>query len=360
MPRPPIRALDARRVLIVRLTALGDVVNALPALAALRQMLPTAHIAWAVEPPLDQLLRGHPALNQIIPVPRGRWQQALRSPLRWPAVWREFREVKRQLRHGKFDVALDIQGNLRSALIASFSHARYRIGFAPPHARELSYLIDNLHVVLPPRKVHRVEQAMRLLACLGDVPPEPEPFVPIGRGDRNLVREFFERSFRGPGLVAVLHPGVSRFGRYKQWPEPRYAELADLLAQRLGIRSLLTWGPGEREMAERIAAQAGSQPVVGPQIASIKQLAALIQRADLFISADSGPSRLAWALGTPLVAIFGPKDPAIYGPHSGPFRVVERELPCRPCRRRTCADPQCVAAISPEEVYRAARDLIQG
>ncbi len=357
-PTPAIPSREARRVLIVRLSALGDVVNALPALTALRAMLPDAHIAWAVEPPCDQILQGHPMLDDLIVIPRRELAADLRSPMRWGAFKRSFDDLKRRLREKSYDAALDLQGNFRSGVVTWLTGARHRVGFARRGSKELSHLAYTHHVVLPIGKLHRVERGLKLLSCLGEVPLDPEPQVPTGSEARRFAKSFYEKNFAVDDTIAALHPGVSRFGVYKQWPEGRYAELADLLFDRHGVISLLTWGPGEREMCARIAMQADCTPVIGPETQSLKQLAALISRADLFIGADSGPARIAWAVGTPLVVIFGPKDPEIYGPTGERCRVVQRELPCRPCRRRTCPDPVCVTDIVAEEVVQAACEVL--
>ena len=352
-----IRTAEVRRVLLVRLSALGDVVNALPALTALRRMLPDAHIAWAVEPPCDQLLRGHPLLDEVIAVPRRELAARLRSPLRWPEFTRGMRELRRDLRRPRFDVTVDLQGNLRSGIVTWLSGARHRIGPGPGGGKELSHLAYTLRVRLPERTIHRVERGLLILSALGEVPPDPEPVLRIPDATRAFAREFYAEHLADADAVAALHPGVSGFGSYKQWPPERFTELIDMLNGR-GVRCLLTWGPGERQLCERIAS--GTDAVVGPETKSLAELVAMIGRADVFVGADSGPARLAWAAGTPTVAIFGPKDPAVYGPTGERSRVVQIDLPCRPCRRRTCPDPRCVTDIPAEAVFQAVCQLLDG
>ena len=349
---------QVRRVLMIRLSALGDVVNALPALSALRQMLPAAHIAWAVEEPLDDIVTGHPMLDEVIVIPRKRWTRSLRQPGQWGAAWEEASELRTRLRKERFDVSLDLQGNFRSGLVTWLCGARHRVGFGSNHSKEMSHLACNHRVSLPQGTLHRIERGLKLISCLGEVPSELETIVPIGPEPRSFAEAFFSGHFSEADRVAVLHPGVSKFGSYKQWPEERYAELAGLLDRQLGVKCLLTWGPGERDMCERIASRADVPLVLAPETKSIGQLAALIQLAALFVGADSGPARLAWAVGVPEVVIFGPKDSAVYGPNSGAYRVVELEMPCRPCRKRTCPDPICVTGIDAGRVFESARELL--
>jgi len=346
---------DARRIGLVRLSALGDVVNTLPALTALRRARPDAHIAWIVETAAAGLLEGHPFLDDVIVVNRKEWEASLFRPRRLPGVLGEVRRLAARLRGAELDAVIDFQGNLRSATVAWMTRAPVRVGLGRGHAKELSHLLANVVVELPPRPLHRVERALGMLRALGLKVAESRPLVPSSEAERERVGAFLEEAGIGSGPFAIIHPGTSRFGSYKQWPLERWAEVARRLAREADLPVVVTRGPGEVEAARTVADGAGAS--VAPEL-SLKGLGELCRRCRLFLSVDTGPMHLASAVGAPVVALFGPKDPYLYGPYFGPSEIVEKPLECRPCRRRSCDDPECMLAITPSEVVEAARRLL--
>jgi len=360
MPGEAMRAnvLRARRVGIVRLSALGDVVNTLPALAALRGARPEAHLVWVVETASAGLLEGHPLLDDLIVVNRKEWEGSLFRPHRLPGVAGEVRRLAQRLREARLDLVIDFQGNLRSATVAWMTRAPLRVGLGRGHGKELSHLLANVRIELPPGPLHRVERALAILEALGLEVADSRPVVPVTERDRARVDDFLRGAGMANGPFAVVHPGTSRFGRYKQWPLARWAEVAGRLHAERGLRVVVTHGPGETEAAQAVAESAGGAGVVAPALA-LRELGELCRRCHLFLSADTGPMHLASAVGAPVVALFGPKDPRFYGPYFGPRRIVEKPLECRPCRRRSCDDPRCMLAITPAEVVEAACALLE-
>lgn len=342
------------RIVLVRLGALGDVVNTLPALTALRRALPQAYIAWAVESPFAPLLQGHPMLNRVIVVPR---RARGGNPVRRLAdVVRALGIARRELAEEHFDVAIDLHGNLRSGLATYLSRAPVRIGYARGQCREWNHLFTNWRVSVA--AVHRAERHLAVLRGAG-VPVEgmPPPVVPEEPAAANRIEGFLSAVRSGDSPVIVVHPGTSQFGAYKQWPVERFATVVRNLCEQMRARVVVTWGPGERAMAEG-AAGGVRGATVAPET-SLEELAALVRRCDLFIGADSGPLHLASAVGTPVVALFGPKAPARYGPVFSPRRIVEVPLECRPCRKRRCADPRCMHMVLPQMVFDAASELLR-
>ena len=353
--RPDIHS--ARRIGIVRLSALGDVVNTLPALSALRRARPDAHIAWIVETASAGILEGHPLLDDLIVVNRKEWEASLLRPARLPGVVGEVKRLARRLRQARFDLVIDFQGNLRSATVAWMTRAPCRVGLARGHGKELSHLLANVRVTLPERPMHRVERALEMLRALGLEVADARPLVPAMDSDRARVNALLGELGLAGKPFAVVHPGTSRFGSYKQWPLERWAEVAGRLGREMSLAVVVTRGPGEEEAARTVAQGAGGHATVAPEL-SLRELGELCRRCRLFLSADTGPMHLASAVGAPVVALFGPKDPALYGPYFGPRAIVEKPLECRPCRKRSCGDPQCMLAIEPAEVVEAARELL--
>jgi len=347
------------KILIVRLGAMGDVVRVLPVLPPLRRHFPEAHLAWLVERPWDSVVRGHPMLDEVIVLERRRWQQELRGGAGAVQVARQAARVLAELRRRRFDLVFDFHGNLRSGVLTRATGAPRRVGYARRFCREGNFLFTTEQVGLESDRINRVEKALALLTGIGIEVAGAEPIVTIPPELVTRARSFVE-ALPGEGPLVIVHPGVSAFGRYKQWPPADYATVCGRLADELGARVVVTWGPGERELAEQMAGQASPAAAVAPETPSVKDLAALLHQADLFIGADSGPMHLAAALRVPVVALFGPKDPAIHAPYGTKHEIVEVPLDCRPCRRRRCDDPRCVTLITPDQVFDAADRLLDG
>ncbi len=343
-----------QRILIIRLSALGDAVYALPAVSALRRYCPRAFIAWAVEEAASGLLKGHPQIDELIVVPRKSWQRRLKRG-RLGALG-EVWKFRRELRSRQFDLAIDLQGNLRSALVAAASSAPCKIGFAPPCSREHSHVMLDHAVKIDPG-LHKVRRNLALLEAIG-VPAEGAlaVFPPPSDDERRTVDDLLARSGVSGRRFVLMHPGVSSFGSYKQWPVGNYAELSRKL-QQLGVAVLLSAGPGEEQLVDMIAAQAeGAITVTGLRL---PELAELMRRAAAFVGSDTGPTQMAWMLGTPTVDMMGPKDPAIYGPLGPEHRKVTADVPCGPCRKRKCSDVRCMKEIAAEQVLEAAVSIIR-
>jgi len=304
MPRP-------LRILIVKLTAIGDVIHAMPVACALREYLPDATIAWLVEGEAGDLLRGHAALDELIVLPP-----------RWNRSWRTFPEIARNLRRRRFDIALDLQGLRKSALAALLSGARRRIGFAgslreefdrwrggDPYAHEMarqcSWWLSTERI--RPTAEHVVARYLELLRPLGIESPTVRFDVPEFPGGAQVAE-----------AIAVINVGAARAD--KLWPADRFAEVARYMAASHGLAVVVTWaGDAERRRAEQVVAEAGEAALVAPPT-SLTELAALARRARIFIASDTGPLHLAAAVGTPCVGLFGPTPAARNGPY-GPQHV---------------------------------------
>jgi heptosyltransferase-1 len=276
------------RLLVIRLSAFGDVIHTIPAVVALRAALPQTEIAWAVEPPYAELVE-IVARVKAIPVSLKRWSMSRILAAR--------RDVRR------FDTAIDFQGLIKSALIARVSGARDRYGFSRDVIREKpAAWFVNRHTTID-RSKHVVEWNVELART----------FAPaIARVPAVDFAPFAEDATGGLARLAnrvVLLPGAGKPG--KQWPVERFAELAT----RIGSDALVVWGPGEERLARAIGAE------VAPAT-NFRELAFVLKRARLVIGADTGPLHLAAALGTPLIGLYGPTDPARNGPYGQLDRVV--------------------------------------
>jgi ADP-heptose:LPS heptosyltransferase len=343
------------RILIIRLSALGDVVHALPMLDALRRARPDAEVGWLVEEKASSLLAGHPQIDRLWVAPRAELVSLLRRG-RAIAALRLLVGFVRGLRAADYELAIDAHSNARSSLLALFSGARRRIGFAHGHAKEgAGWLYTDRVVPTHPLKVQR---ALDLLRPLGIDPRGARAALGIPEATRAWARAQVAQLGGRPAIA--IHPGVSDAGAIKRWEPERFGRSAARLARERGARCVVTWGPGERELAQRVVDASEGCAVLGPETSSLLDLAALYEACDLVIGVDTGPLHLAAALGIAVIGLYGPKDPAIYAPWDArtgaAAGVVNRPVHCSPCNRRTCANGTviCMPAIQVDDVVAAA------
>jgi heptosyltransferase I len=292
MPTNP-KAND-RRFLLLRLGSLGDVMHALPAASALRDTFPDARIDWVVDPKWARLLSGNPDLTNVVEADR-KTAGGIASTVR-------------RLRAANYTCAIDFQGLYKSALLAFASGSSRRIGFQRTYAREgfASWFYTER---LNPRGAHKVEHNLTLAEAAGARKSAPRfPIAIHAEDEARVARELGERDIT---QFFVLNPGGG--WRSKCWPAERYGELHARIFEKFGLRGVVSYGPGEEDLAQAVIQAAGiSAPAAIPL--DLGPLMALFQRAKFVVSADTGPLHLAAALGTPVVGLFGPTDPARNGP----------------------------------------------
>lgn len=326
---------DAPRFLLIKLSSFGDVLHALPTLEALRQAYPRAQITWLVEEAFAPLLMGHPALDRVWAVPRLR-------PGR-PGAWRDFGRLlamARQVRQERFEAVVDLQGLVKSAFWVAMATSPRKVGY--DGTRELSYLALTERLSPYDPEAHAVWRYLALARHLGAKITTPRFCL------EHLLREpEGERGILGRGEWVVLHPGA-RWAS-KRWPVGQWATLAAALRQR-GLRVALTGSGADRELTQAIAAKAGGELLDLAGRTGLQELARVLRHARLMVTVDTGPMHLAAALGTPVVALFGPTAPWRTGPFGAGHVVVRRDLPCSPCFRRRCSEPRCLTELHPEEV----------
>lgn len=310
-------------VLVIRLSAIGDVVNTLPTVTLLRRALPDAVLGFVVEDRARDVIVGHPLLDRTYVFPRKRWRSLLRNPTRWRTLAREVRSFVRELRAVNWDVALDVQSNLKGAAFAFASGAARRIGFARGHDYELNHLLSTDQVVPPADRPHRVDKFASLAGAIGVAGDTREYVLPEDPAARERIAAWCQREALAPHRFVVLHPGTSDHGAEKRWPAESFAALARGIARGVHRPVVVTWGPGEEALAGRVCALSDGSARLAPPTASLLELVELLRVAAVFVSADTGPMHLAAAAGVPCVALFGPKDPAVYGPY-GSAHVVLR------------------------------------
>lgn len=353
MSSGPIRLDGAQRVLLIKPSALGDVVHALPVAATLHRRYPNIRLDWLVEEEAADLVTGHPALSGAVVSGRRRWLRQLRNPAEIPHTLGEVTRFAADLRRRRYDAVLDLQGLFKSALYVLATGAPIRVGFA--EGREGAPRVLTHRVVAPPQPVHAVERYLALAAAVDATAPAREFHIALGSADRAAARSHLAAA---PRPRVVLHPAAR--WRTKLWEVERWRELAaSLLAEGIGV--ILTGSREDGVLAASIVADLVPPPLSLVGRLSLKQLVAVLQDVDLMITVDSGPMHIAAAVGTPVVALFGPTDPRRTGP-LGPGTVLRRELPCSPCLQRRCqiADTyRCMRDLPVAEVLAAARNLLR-
>ena len=338
-------APDAR-LLLVRLSALGDIVFALPALAAARSLTPGGRIEWLVEDRHADLLAGHPQVDALHVFPRSRWREAKGLAMVGAASrlagW--FRGLSKL---GAFDAILDFQGNLKSGMHLRFLASERKLGFDRPAAKEGAWRFLDQRIPDPGR-VHRAERDLRLVRELGFRGPMPIPqrwpLEEKFEGEMSAALAGGERveiagAGGGPDPLVLLHTTVTRYGRDKAWPQERWVELTRKLAG-LGADVRLLWTPADRNAVQTMVERTGRRCRLAPATPSLVHLMALTDRAAALVGTDSGPVHLAAVRGTPVVALFGPTDPVRYAPLGPRVAVVSardegQEPPPRDRSRRS-------------------------
>lgn len=329
--------IEQVKILIVKLGSIGDIVHALPSLAAIRSALPDAGISWAVEKRSAEILRGNRLIDRLIEVDT----RALRSGRIVADILPRLREQFRDLRRSKFDIAIDLQGLLKSAAIAKLSGAKKRFGFTRAELREPASSIFLTDHCKASGRVNIVRKNLTLAAEALDITVPQDGFkFPIFTAPEHIL-EADEIVSRAGDRLAVLNPAAGWVT--KMWHAENYGRLADALWTEHGLRSVVAVGPGEAELGEKVlnASRSGEAIAIQP---SLKGYFELLKRASIYIGGDTGPMHLAVAGGTPVVGIFGPTEWWRNGsPNLDDVCVERTDIGCRvDCHRRTCSNWICM------------------
>ena len=348
--------MDFSRTLIIKPSSLGDIVQALPVLTSLREAHPTAHIAWLVATVFADLLEGHPRIDRVVMFDRRRYGRIGQSL----AATGEFVAFVETLRSEKFTTVIDLQGLFRSGFLAAATGAPSRVGFAA--ARELAPMFYTLAVPMPRKEMHAVDRYMALARHIGLRDPKATDHLPVSAEARAAVRDRLRAEGLAAGEATVV---VSPHARWptKQWPAERFAEVVRRAYEQAGARAVLVGSGAAGPIARRIVEAAASvRPIDLVSRTTLKEVAALAAEARAMVTNDSGPMHVAAAVGTPVVAIFGPTSAERTGPYGHGHRVLAGDVHCRPCLRRECRyakGPQALACLTSVAAEEVARQLLE-
>jgi len=339
---PPGLLMDETpRILIVRLTAIGDVVHGLPVLCALRDRFPGAKIAWMVEGGSAQLLEGHPALDQLIAAPR-----------HWLKSFATVRRLRSELKAFRPEIAIDVQGLSKSCMAAWLSGAKRRIGFGCEKGRELSPWLNT--ELVRSTATHIIDANLELLRPLGIENPTVRFGLPETEDDRTECDRILG-DLQLDDRFALINVGAG--WPSKLWRADRYAQVARHLGGR-GLRSVVVWAGAEEEtFAKKVVSLADSHAVLAPGT-SLRHLASLCRRTALFIGSDTGPLHLAVAVGAPCIGLFGPMPAERNGPY-GPQNIALQKASLEGIpRKRRNAPRSLMDAITAEHVEEACDEIL--
>ena len=334
----PSGAGPVHRILVVKLRAIGDVLLSTIVTKNLRLAYPLAQIHYLTESPGVEVLKGNPFVNGVLEYDRKTMSGA---------------GLVRAVRHGRYDVVIDLFGNPRTALLTRLSGAGQRVGF---RFRGRTYAYN---IVAEPRgdRVHNTEFNLDALAALGVAIKDRSIYFSFDDDDARFVDSFLPSGFARGSFVVCINSGGGWYT--KRWGLERFAALADKLVEEYDARIVLPWGPGELPEAEEVRGTMKRDAFI-PPATTLGQLGALLKRCSIVVSNDSGPMHIAAAVGTPVLGIFGPTDPLLQGPYGDTHVVVRNEgLDCLGCNLTSCPiGHPCMLGLSVETVLQAVRLLL--
>lgn len=357
-----------KRILVVKLADMGDLLTAIPALRALREWFPQARLDALVTPHSAPILEGSPLVDEVLTFEKHRYDSLL-STAKPSSLW-DLMRLWRNLRSRRYDWLFNLHhlttrwGTLKYAALALSSGAKERMGLDNGRGWFLTQRVKDLGF----GGRHEVEYWLEVVGLVGA--KTENLTLPVSEGAMEeaqaLLRALGRWRERVP-LVAI-HPGSGGYSLARRWPPDRFAQVADALIERYGTQVALLGGPDEGELTQRVASLMRYEAIDLGGKTPIPVLAALLRLSRLFVGNDSGVMHLASAVGTPVVAIFGPSNPLAWGPWGASHEVVQIDLECSPCiyrgfqlgRLEGCESPECTNRVRPEMVLAAAGRLLQG
>ena len=332
---------NINKILLVKPSALGDIIHTLPVLAALHDNFPEAEIHWVVAKGLHQVLENHPMIKKLWIIDKNKWKKLEHAK----GTIQELTQLKKGLQQENFDVVIDLQGLLRTGLIAKATGCRNIIGFR--QAREGAAMFYTEKVDVEWEGIHAVDRYLKLLEPLGcEIRKVEFPFAPFEK-NIPLLQEL-------PDKYAVIAPSAGK--EANRWPAERFGQLA----AKLDIPSVIISAPADAPVAEETLANSAGNAVSIAGRTSIMELAAVIKKAEFLISNDTGPMHIAAALNVPVFAIFGPANPVRTGPYGDIHTIILNKVPCAPCyAKKRCAKWTCLDKLTVNMVYEAISEELE-
>ncbi|HTY45798.1 MAG TPA: lipopolysaccharide heptosyltransferase II [Patescibacteria group bacterium] len=336
-----------KRILIFNVNWLGDVLFSTATIRNVRYNFPDSYIACVIPSRCYPVLKGSPHLDEIIIFDEKDRHKGLLAKLKFVQL----------LKSKQFDTAFLLHRSFRRALICRLAGIKEKIGY---YTRKRGFILDKNIPPVDPHTMHRIDYYLHIIEKAGLRVEDRYTEFFVGEEDAEATQEFLQKNLIRPADVLV---GINPGGNWmpKRWPKDYWAILADKIMSGLGAKVIITGGPADILLAEGIRDAMRRKPVIACGVFTIKQLGALCKRLDLFITADTGPLHIANSVGAKrIIALFGPTDPLVTGPYPvANVAVIRKDVGCKiPCYQVHCKDRHCMKAITPEEVYQAAKDIL--
>lgn len=332
-----------KRILLIKPSSLGDIIHCLPVLKAIRDKWPDSKISWVVKDIYADILHENPLIDDLILLKKSSLTTGIIS-------------FRKKLHQGNFDLAVDMQGLFRSGLIAFLSGAPVRVGFS--NARELAPLFYT-HKVDAPLHLHAVDRNLKLAVSFGCKNQEINFPLNISQEAQQEASEFLRKNQldnRQPVITFV--PGA-RWEK-KRWPSQSFSRLGDFLSKELRAGIIVTGSRQEEGLIHKIRSNMKNSSSEAAGF-SLQKLAALLSKSDVVVTNDSGPMHIAAAVGTPVIALFGPTYPARTGPYTKKRIIIHKDMECVPCFRKPCSQDsfECMESITVKEVFEEVKQMLK-
>ena len=341
-------------ILIIKLSAVGDVVHSLPFLEVLRDRFPSAMIDWVVEEDASGIVESHPEIDRLIIFPRKSWLKRFIKKGEYIGVGKEVTKFLKELKSKRYDIVVDLQGLLKSGILTFLANGKRKI--ALNGGREGSLIFTNEKVAIPDPDLHALDKYLCIARYLGATNPVWNGQIPIYDTDEEHVDYLLGEIGNNSTLVAV-NPMAK--WESKLWELHRFASLVDTIKEELGAGVVFTGSEGDKAAIEDIRSRMKTRALDLAGKTTLRELAYLYQKCAAVICTDTGPMHVAAAMGSPVVlALFGPTSPLRTGPYGAKHRVIRAGLECSPCFKKRCDDMSCMKKITVEMVFGAVREVL--
>jgi len=343
-----------KSILIIKLSAIGDVVHALPFLDVLRKNFPDARIDWLVEEQASQIISGHSGLDRVIVSRRNLWKSRLLHFKSYMPLVREVSEFLKELRSYEYDLVIDLQGLLKSGVLVGLSKGKRKIGMGG--AREGGWIFLNERPVPVDYEQHAIVRYLRVAGYLDCDFSSWKGDIPVSGSDKKWVNDLLNAKGNNKRPLVAINP-MARW-KTKLWESERFAVLADRITDELSCKVIFTGSSMDRNVIEDISKKMKVQPMNLAGRTGLKQLAYLFTKCAALLTTDTGPMHIGAAMGCRVVALFGPTAPWRTGPYGHSHKVIRTDLECSPCFKKKCKDIHCMKDITVDRVFEAVKNMV--
>jgi heptosyltransferase-1 len=343
-----------RSILLVKLSAIGDVVHTLPLLEVLRKNFPEARIDWLVEEEASPIIEAHKDIDHVIVSHRKSWQKRLLLHGDRLGVFPEVKRFFDDLRSQEYDLVIDLHGLFKSGLLTGLARGRRKIGFTGGKEGSVLFLTDRPYPFDCDR--HALDRYLQAAEYLGCTINSWKGSIPVQAQDKSRIDPLLADRFSPDDTLIAVNP-MARWAT-KLWDMQSFSRLAQRLMEELSCRVLFTGGSSDRPVIQRIVKSLNPPPPNLAGVTTLRELAYLYTRCRLVITTDTGPMHIAAAMGVPVVALFGPTAPWRTGPHGKGHHVIRKQLECSPCFKKKCTHMTCMHGITVEEVFNTVEKFV--